>query len=105
MMVQAVWRPAASKMEVIPIFLPMIPFIYLRFIPQGCTRHPAKCKDSILVHHRPFPDFPFTEGSTGDKQTSKGLFICFLQNMNFFKSPCSTVLFIQRSFPAALYCG
>jgi hypothetical protein len=33
----------------------MIPFIFLLgFPPQGCTRHHAGQRDSILVYHRPF---------------------------------------------------
>jgi hypothetical protein len=38
-MVQAVCLPLGSKMLVIPIFLPMIPFIcFAVFSPQGCAR-------------------------------------------------------------------
>jgi hypothetical protein len=42
MMVQAVCLPSSWKMLVIPIFLPIIPFIVLRFMPRiGYRGHPA----------------------------------------------------------------
>jgi hypothetical protein len=55
MMVQAVCLPLGSKMLVIPIFFPMIPFITYGFSPARlCKTDPWNIGSSILVHHRPF---------------------------------------------------
>src|SRR5215207_2121199 len=67
-------------------------------VAYGCSRKVVQDKrleraSSILVHHRPFPESNAQFwGSTGDKQTSKGLFICFGAWLNFFKSPCLTFI-------------
>src|SRR5688572_7639753 len=74
MIVQAVCLPAGSKMLVIPIFLPIIPFI----VCTVCSLqdywdnlvHSENRKVSIPVCYRPFPLW----GSTGSKQTLNGLF-------------------------------
>src|SRR5215213_3333467 len=76
-MVQAVCLPFGSKMLVIPIFLPMIPFIFLTVFPRKVIQdipigiwvfNPGSSSDLFPI--RTFKSW----GSTGDKQTSKGLF-------------------------------
>src|SRR6185436_7006386 len=59
MMVQAVCLPVGSKMLVIPIFFPIIPFIFVQFMPAGLLGQPCTClielrQVSIPVCHRPF---------------------------------------------------
>src|ERR1051326_9023541 len=97
MIVQAVCLPVGSKTLVIPIFFPMIPFIFLRFFPQGCTRQTIKIglQSWFIADLFPLPPQPLEggfyfkraaivpdscprdAGSTGDKHTSKGLFIFY----------------------------
>src|SRR5436190_18173729 len=75
MIVQAVCLPEGSKMLVIPIFLPIIPFIVcticsLQDYWDNLVRLSFSKEASIPVCHRPFPLW----GSTGSKQTLNGLF-------------------------------
>src|SRR5512138_424474 len=76
MMVQAVCLPVGSKMLVIPIFFPIIPFIFLTVFPRKVVQdRPAYCK-KIGLQSWFITDLFLFFGSTDDKQTSKGLFLC-----------------------------
>jgi hypothetical protein len=53
MIVQAVCLPEGSKMLVIPIFFPIIPFIVLQFMPAGLLGH-AMVRDIRTGRQSPF---------------------------------------------------
>jgi len=63
---------------------------------------PPMKRDSILVRCRPFPLFSAWggSGSTGSKQTSKGLFICMISDgrCQIWKLLSSTVYLFRAAF-------
>jgi hypothetical protein len=75
MIVQEVCLPEGSKMLVIPIFFPIIPFIFYGFSPQGLQDSQSSLTNvGTSFNPGSSPTFSFFR-STGDKQTSKGLFL------------------------------
>lgn len=101
MMVQAVCLPSWLKTLVMPIFLPMIPFINVLFAPPGLRDNPftgSYQRTSIPVFlltfsldraahaditselqlFPPVKNVRRDDGSTSSKQTPNGLFICNL---------------------------
>jgi hypothetical protein len=86
-----------------PNFLSNDTFHFLTVFPRkvvqdilrlGSSRHPELVEGSILVHHRPFPESQqlCRWGSTGDKQTSKGLFICNRRSAHPPKAEASCII-------------
>ena len=79
--------PEGSKMLVIPIFFPIIPFMVVQFMPARLLGHSSlavtchfECNEgSIPVCYRPFPLW----GSTGSKQTLNGLFYVYRPELFF----------------------